>query len=189
VSDNHGNIIPAWTDLRVPNTDFDVEALHSAIEEQRIRRGMSWKAVAHEVNRAGERYDIHPISPSTISGLKNKTWGVEGDGVLQMLQWLDRSPESFVPGHPGATHPDARLPHVSRAQILRFDVPLIYSKLDALREARGLTWEQVAREIGGVTSEQLKNMCKRQRTGFPQVMRFARWLRCPAATLTRVARW
>jgi hypothetical protein len=61
---------------------------------------MSWKAVAHEVNRADERYEIHPISPSTISGLRNKRWGVEGDGVLQIMLWLDRTPESFVPGHP-----------------------------------------------------------------------------------------
>jgi transcriptional regulator with XRE-family HTH domain len=185
-----GKIVAAWAALRVPTTDFDVGALHSAIDEQRIRRNMSWKAVAEEVNRSEERRGIHPISPSTISGLKNKRWGVEGDGVLRMLLWLDRSPESFVPGHPGAAHPNARLPRVSGEQILRFDVPLIYSKLDALRTARGLTWEEVASEIGGIcNAEQLKNMRKRQRTSFPQVMRLARWLRCPAAALTRMTRW
>src|SRR5262249_20869045 len=125
-----------------------------------------------------------------ISGLKNKRWGVEGDGVLQMLLWLARSPESFVPGHPGAAHPDARLPHVAGARILRFDVPLIYSKLNALRESRGLTWERVAAEMGGLCSaEGLRRIRTQQRTGFPQVMRLARWLRCPAAALTRIAPW
>ena len=110
-----------------------------------------------------------------MSGLKNKRWGVEGDGVLQMLLWLDRSPESFVPGHPGAVHPDALLPRIRDQRILRFDVPLIYLKLDAQRTARGLTWAEVAAEIGGLFSaDQLKNMRKQQRTGFPQVMRLAR---------------
>ena len=146
------NRLPAWADLQIPDADFDVEALHSAIDEQRARRKMSWKAVAREVNRAGDRHGVHPISPSTISGLKSRRWGVEGDGVLQMLLWLDRSPESFVPGHPGAAHPDARLPRLSGEQILRFDVPLIYSKLDAQRALRGLTWAQVAGEIGAVSS-------------------------------------
>ena len=105
-----------------------------------------------------------------------------------MLLWLDRSPESFVPGHPGAARPEARLPRPSGEQILRFDVPLVYSKLEAQRAARGLSWTQVASEIGACNAEQLKNLHKRERTAFPQVMRFARWLRCPAATLTRMAR-
>jgi len=185
-----GDTASAWIDLPIPTTEFDIAALHSAIDEQRIRRNMSWKAVvAQEVNRARERRSLHPISPSTISSLKNKRWGVEGDGVLQMLLWLDRSPESFVPRHPGAGHPDARLPRVNGEQILRFDVPLIFSKLDALRVARGLTWAQVAGEIGGLcNAKQLKSMCKWQRTSFPQVMRLAHWPRCPGATLTRLAR-
>jgi hypothetical protein len=108
-----------WVELKIPNAYFDVTALHMALEARRIERGMSWKAVAREVNRSDGRYGVHPISPSTISGLKNKRWGVEGDGVLQMLLWLDRTPESFVPRHPGAAHPGARLPRVSGDKILR----------------------------------------------------------------------
>ena len=57
-----------------------------------------------------------------------------------MLIWLDRTPESFVPGPPGAAHPDALLPRSSGQQILRFDVPRIHSKLEGLRVNRGLTW-------------------------------------------------
>ena len=151
---------------------------------------MSWEALALEIRRADERFDVHPISPSTIAGLKNKRWGVEGDGVLQMLLWLDRAPESLVPGHPGAAHPDARLPRVAAQKILRFDVPAIHAKLDAERAARRLTWAQVAAEIGGLcNAETLKRMSKRRRTGFPHVMRLARWLRCPAVALTRIATW
>jgi hypothetical protein len=82
-----------WAELKIPDADFNIVALHTAIDARRIERGLSWKGVAHEVNRADERYGLHPISPSTISGLKNKRWGVEGDGVLQMLLWLDRTRE------------------------------------------------------------------------------------------------
>jgi hypothetical protein len=127
-----------WADLKIPDADFDIAALHAALDALRSERGMSWKAVADEVNRAGETSDVHPISPSTISGMKSKRYGVEGDGVLQMLLWLDRSPESFVPGHPGAGHSDARLPRVTGSSILRFDVPAISAKLDAQRAARAL---------------------------------------------------
>jgi hypothetical protein len=179
-----------WEELKIPDADFDINALHSALDARRIERGMSWKALAHEVNHADERYEIHPISPSTISGLRNKRWGVEGDGVLQMLLWLDRTPESFVPGHPGAGHPSARLQRVPPPRILRFDMPSIYAKLDAQRAARGLTWAQAAAEVGGLyNADSLKQLDRRQRAVFPHVMRLARWLRCPAAALTRVAPW
>jgi hypothetical protein len=128
-----------WAELKIPDADFDIAALHSALDSRRIERGFSWNAVAKEVSRVRETYDVHPVNASTISGLKNKRWGVEGDGVLQMLLWLDRTPESFVPGHPGATHPDAQLQKVTGARILRFDVPAIYARLDAQRAARSLT--------------------------------------------------
>lgn len=35
---------------------------------------------------------------------------IEGDGVLQALHWLNRTPESFVPGHMPAAN--EALPHV-----------------------------------------------------------------------------
>src|SRR5262245_6656947 len=179
-----------WAELKIPDAEFDIVALHAVINARRIDLGVRWKTVAREVNRSGERYVVRPISSSTISGLKNKRGGVEGDGVLQMLLWLDRSPESFVPGHPGAAHPDARLPRVAGSKILRFDVSSIYEKLDNLRAARGLTWAQAAAEIGGLyNAETLRSMNRRQRTGFPHVMRLARWLHCPAVALTRVANW
>ena len=178
----------SWADLRIPESDFGLSALYSVLYSRRVERGLTWTAVARGISRADERDGVHPISASTISGLKNKRWGVEGDGVLQMLLWLGRTPESFVPGHPAAFHPDARLPQVGAANILRFDVPSIYARLDAQRVARGLTWTEVAAQIGSFYSaESLRNMSKRQRTGFPHVMRLSRWLHCPVAALTRVS--
>ena len=93
----------SWRDLTVPEDDFDIAALHAALDTRRTDRGISWAAVAREVNRADQRFSIHPVGASTI------------------------------------------------------------------------------------TAETLRNMRRQQRTGFPHVMRLARWLHCPVAALTRVA--
>ncbi len=179
-----------WSGLEIPKTDFDVAALQAALEARKAQRGLSWKTAADEVNRAHERRAVHPISPSTLSGLAGKRWGVEGDGVLQMLLWLERSPESFVPGHPGADLPEARLPDPGKG-VLRFDVTRIHAALDAGRQARGMSWGEVAAEVGGPpnTAESLARMGQARRAGFPWVMRLTRWLRAPAAAYTRVSPW
>ena len=52
---------------------------------------MTWAAVTREVSKYVK------VSTATITGLHKKSNPVEGDGVLQMLLWLGRSPESFVP--------------------------------------------------------------------------------------------
>ena len=74
------------------HADFDLKALYEALEEQRCSRQMSWAAAALEINRGHK--EGHPIATSTITGLKNKRAG-EGDGILSMLLWLGRTPESF----------------------------------------------------------------------------------------------
>jgi hypothetical protein len=113
---------------------------------------------------------------------------LEGDGVLQMLRWLGRAPEDFVPGHPPSA-PGAAFPVVTRGRILRFDVPAIYAAIDARRMQRGITWKQVASEIGGLSAAGLTRMADGGRTAFPHVIRIARWLRRPVVSLTRVADW
>ncbi|HVW10471.1 MAG TPA: hypothetical protein VHC90_17910 [Bryobacteraceae bacterium] len=178
----------SWAELKIPESDFDIRALHAALDARRVESGLSWAAVARAVSRADERGGDHPIAASTISGLKDKRWGVEGDGVLQMLLWLDRTPESFVPGHPGADHPEARLPRAGVPAILRFDVPGIYAKIETQRNARRLTWKEAACDIGGFfNAESLRSLSRGKRIAFPGVMRLARWLHCPAAALTRMA--
>jgi hypothetical protein len=61
-----------------------------------------------------------------------------------------------------------------------FDIAALHSAIDERRRERQLSWIAVAREIA---------MRTQQRTAFPQVMRLARWLRSPAASLTRIAQW
>jgi len=110
----------------------------------------------------------------------------EGDGVLQMLLWLGRSPESFVPGRRMADEASARLPSVPAGRIVRFDTRRLYDAVNAARGERQLSWLAAADDIG-LPVAVVTNLSRGGRTAFPQVMRLVRWLRRPAAEFVRVA--
>jgi hypothetical protein len=168
--------------------DFDMRALYDAIDARRRERGMTWTVVAREVNRY--RTVLRPIASSTIMSLQRKPAGEgDGDGILQMLLWLSRTPESFVPDLSDSDAERFRLPTLTTGQILRWDTRAIFSALQTRRQARGLTWADVAREIRGFTPVMLTRMSAGGRTGFPHVMRLVRWLDQPAVAFTRIARW
>jgi hypothetical protein len=162
--------------------DFDVEALYAALDAQSQARGLSWQQAVREINALFERTPARPISASTVTGMRGKAV-IEGDGVLQMLRWLSRTPESFVPGSWEA----AALPDVPSDRILRFDARKMYSELDSRRAERGLTWKQVAEEIGGFSASMLTRLSQGGRVGFSHVMRITRWLGRPAAAFTRIS--
>jgi len=172
--------------MAIDQADFDLTALYDALDKQRRAGQMSWAAVAGAVN--GLRTRRRAIAASTITGLKRKTDG-EGDGILQMLLWLRRTPESFVPG---ATDPRSDCfcrPQLTTGQILRWDTHALFAALDEQRRERQLTWTNVAREVRGFTPGMLTNLSKGGRIGFPRVMRLVRWLGQPAAAFTRIADW
>ena len=164
--------------------DFDLKALYEALDEKRRSRGMRWAAVAREINHS----KTVGMAPSTIMGIKDRPQ-CEGDGILQMLLWLRRTPESFVPGFEDAGAEHFRLPEPRSEQTLRWDARALYAALDALRQARGMTWMGVAKEVGGVTPGMLTRLAKGGRTSFPVVMRMVRWLGQPAVTFTRASDW
>src|SRR5580765_7992339 len=118
-------------------SDFDLHALYEELDRARRQRGISWRALADEVNC--RRTVLRPIAVSTITGLETKPLG-EGDGILQMLIWLDRTPESFVPGVADADSERYRLPKLSVGQILRWDTKALHGAVDGQRRARALTW-------------------------------------------------
>ena len=167
--------------------DFDVDALYAALDERRQSRSWTWRQVMRDINGQFERVPPRSIATSTITGMRRRS-ALEGDGVLQMLRWLGRAPEDFVPGHPQSA-PGTALPLVSRGRILRFDVPAIHAAIDARRAEREMTWAEVAREIGGVSVTGLTRMAKGGRTAFPLIIRIARWLGRPVASLTHIVDW
>src|SRR5262245_25247877 len=130
-------------------------------------------------------FSARPLAASTVASLRTKAVA-EGDGVLQMLRWLQRTPESFIAG--GDKTAGAELPSVGPHQILRFDTRRLHTVLNGARVARGLTWQQVADETG-VARSSLTHLAKGGRTGFPHVTRITRWLGAPVAQFVRVTRW
>ena len=171
-----------WEDDRVARSDFDLRALYDALDAQRRSREMSWAAVTRAINRF--KREGHPMATSTITGLRSKAVA-EGDGVLQMLLWLRRTPESFVPGIEEADAEHFRLPGLGGEQILRWDTKALHSALNSQRKARGMTWKEVAWQVGGCTPGMLTNLAKGGRIGLPGVMRIVRWPGQPAAAFTR----
>jgi hypothetical protein len=74
----------------------------------------------------------------------------------------------------------------SPAGRLRFDVKALHAALDAERTARGMSWTEVAAEIGIGRAEALTRLRDGGRVFFPQVMWMLRWLGAPAERYVRV---
>ena len=160
--------------MTVRSGRFDVRALYLALDDARQARGLTWAAAARSIG----------VSPSTLTGLQSRT-AVEGDGVLQMLRWLGRTPESFIAG--GAS-PESELPVVGPGEVLRFDAAAIYRALNAERERRQWTWPELAAAIGGVSPAMLRHLRDGGRVSVPSIMRIIGWLERPAADFTRGCR-
>ncbi|MGC4047956.1 MAG: hypothetical protein QM758_29530 [Armatimonas sp.] len=165
----------------VPDSNFDLKALYEALDEKRQAENLTWSAVARQVAR--DHKEAHAVAATTMTRLKDKRVG-EGDGILQMLLWLGRAPESFLPGFIGADTEHFRLPMPAAGESLRWDTKAIYAALNIKREQRGMTWKAVALEIGGCTAGMLTHLSEGGRTGLPHVMRLVRWLDRPAAVFT-----
>jgi len=164
--------------------DFDLKALYAALDAERTARGLTWTQATREINSVGPIPQRHPIATSTITGLRTKNVA-EGAGVLQMLRWLRRAPESFMSGLPPALAVST-LPPADVREVLRFDTNKLYESLDLRRRARGLTWQEVTGETG-VPESHIRGLKKGGRTGFPGVMRLTRWLQQPASEFVRMS--
>ena len=152
------------------SADFDIVALYVALDEQRRARGMSWQAVTREINDSYRDVTCRPISSSTLTGIPKRT-SLEGNCVLQLLLWLGRSPESFVPGHPRPTTAETALPVVGPALILRWNPRAVYAALDERRIALGLTWLEVADEVGSQSGPTLTGLASSEARDSRGVMR------------------
>ena len=182
----HSKAAVVSTPNRLTYRDFDLPALYAALDAQRRVRGLSWAAATGEINARFRDVPGHkPIATSTIAGLRTKPLG-EGDGILQMLLWLERTPESFVPGAPADAR-EERLRKLSTTQILRWDTKAIHAAVDVRKAAGRLSWNEVADRIGGCNASGLIRMAKGGRTALPFVLRVVQWLGEPAAKYTRAS--
>ena len=156
--------------LSIPG-DFDVIALWEAVDAQRRDRDMSW----HQVTRT-----LRWMSQDTIARMQER--GTSScNHVLPMIQWVGRTPESFTVDPDGAVHellPDPG----EQGWRWWWRHRDLASALEAGRLERGLTPEQLARELG-LDKSPVKTL-QRLRYG-PTIglaMIVARWLQRPAAS-------
>jgi len=152
--------------------DFDLVALQTALDDRRQALGLSWSDVGAALG----------VSAGTLRSLGTRR-RAEGDGVLRVMAWLGRSPESFVTGR---SPESGQVLPLGRARVLRFDGRALYAALDAARAARGLTWREVAAVSGAGSVAGLTRLRAGGRVMFPEVMRVLAWLGAPAARFVRV---
>jgi hypothetical protein len=167
----------------VISSDFDLQALHAALDAQRRQRGLTWAEASRQITTVGRAVATHPIASSTMTSLKTGRLA-EADGVLQMIRWLGVAPEDFVTNCPRHLLEAAALPPAKPGEVLRFDTRKLHEAIDAERQRRRITWQQFARE-SGVTDSQARGLSKGGRTAFPAVMRLTAWLDRPAADFVR----
>jgi hypothetical protein len=167
--------------MRTPLFDFDINALHTALDAERLARHSSWAELAAEINEPFKGTSSLPISVATIKNMRTKR-SVTSAVVLQILRWFGRTPESFLSGRNFAPAANETLPIAGPARILRFDTRAIHAALNAERVKRGMTWRQVAHELPGFTESMLTNLATGPLIGFPRVMLITQWLCLPAAS-------
>jgi hypothetical protein len=160
---------------------FDMLALCKALDEARLERSLSWVELAAEINRPFAYTTSIPINVATIRRIAKKQ-AVTSAVALQVLRWLDRTPESFLVGHEIKPQSGEALPEAGPDRILRFDTRRLYEALNAERRDRDLTWKQVAQELPGFTDGMLTNLAKGPLIGFPRVMFLTQWVRKPASS-------
>ena len=170
------------------NQDFDLQALYAALDHQRRALSMTWSEVARAISTRHAETPGRGVSTSTVTGIRHRRQ-VEADGVLQMLRWLDRTPESFGAARDTAENLSALLPPIQPHQTLRFDACAIHAALEARRALRTLSWTAIAQEIGGCTPASLTRLAKGGRVSFPHVMRVIRWTGKTACEFMRASDW
>jgi hypothetical protein len=169
--------------------DFDVVAMFEAMDARRVERGLSWQGLADAIweqsSVLNARRRDHPISAATLKGIAKR-----GDCTCQhalfVLSWLERSPESFVPG---TKLERTALPAAGSNQRLRWDLEALFAALDAQRRERERTWAELAAEMH-CTSHQLAGLkTVRFAIGMKLAMRIVQWLGRPASDFIDVASW
>lgn len=160
--------------------EFSLQSLYLALDAQRQQRGLTWSQAVRQINGPPRFGAGRPMSVSTVKGIGTRR-AAEGDGVLQMLRWLRRSPESFVTGREDEA---AQLPEVPPGKVLRFDTAKLYAAVDARRSTENLTWAEAARQMR-LSAAMLTHLAHGGRTGFPHILNITAWLDRPAAHFTR----
>jgi hypothetical protein len=169
---------------------FDCGALFAALDGRRRDRGLGWYKLADELwqqsSDLNARRTDHPLCGGAVSRLRVRG-ATSCQYALFMLRWLRRAPEEFLVG-PVVDVGDARLPEAGPDSRLRWNLSQLHAALNAQRNERGLTWAELAHELG-CTPSRLTNLRSARFADMDLAMRIAQWLERPAAAFIHPAQW
>jgi hypothetical protein len=176
------------TEIRLRN--FYAVALYDALDTKRVAEGLTWSGVAKAIwelsSELNERRRDHPISPSTITGMRERG-ATSCQHALFMLRWLERTPESFLSGT--VARPDEALPRVGPDRRLRWNLTLLNEALDTQRHEQGLTWPQLATILHSTPSQLTGIRRAKFAIGIGLAMNSVQWLDRPAADFIYASKW
>jgi hypothetical protein len=169
---------------------FDVDAFFAAFDAKRRDQGLGWYEFAEELWQQSSQLNAqrsdHPLCGGAVKRLGTRG-ATSCQYALFMLRWLGQAPEDFLTGAVAEVG-DVRLPEPGPGSRLRWDLNQLYTALNEQREARGLTWPGLARELG-CTPGRLTNLRTARMADMDLAMRVTQWLGKPAAEFIYAAQW
>jgi hypothetical protein len=170
--------------------DFDTVALHRALDDERVARGLTWSGVAREIwmlsSVLNDQRRDHPISTSTLANMERRH-NTSCQHALFMLRWLKRTPESFLAGAP--PREAAALPEVGPDRRLRWNLARLYEALNEKRRTEQLTWEELARVLRCAPGQLSGLRTAKFATNMALAMRITQWLDRPATNFVEARKW
>jgi hypothetical protein len=161
---------------------FDFAAFFAAVDEARREQDLGWYDLAGELwdqsAQLNAERDDHPLCGGAVSRL-----GARGETscqyALYLLRWLRQAPEDFLTG-PARDVGDVLLPDPGPDSRLRWDLAQLHGALNQERQRQGLTWAELAEQIG-CTPSRLTNLRTARQADMALVMRVTQWLGKAAA--------
>jgi len=135
---------------------FDLEALFRALDALREEQGLSWSELAAASG----------VAASTLKGTRAGR-SMEADGVLAMVRMVGKAPEDFAAGVAVTGKPPKEG---------RLNTQALYAALEAERRDRGLSWTEVAKEIGPWSASTLRRLANGGRVSADLMLACTWWL-------------
>jgi hypothetical protein len=169
---------------------FDGVALIAALDAQRAERGLDWNGLAVDLYEQSAALNAqlldHAMCPGALVRTARRAT-MSCQYALILLRWIGRPPEDFLTG-PVVDVGDTTLPETGPDRRLRWDLPELHAALNARRQELGLTWAELAGELG-CTANRLTNLRTARLADMELTMRVAQWVGQPAARFIHPADW